>query len=109
MRKATSIALTIKGLEWKFYIQTDITYRKNHGKDSDAVTYTHDREVYFNKSRLLPGVIRHELIHVMVASSGVNSANLDVEQMEELCAEIYESHGPEMSAIVDKLLDFFMR
>lgn len=109
MKKANSITLSIKGVDWKFYAQTDASYRRSHGKDSDAVTYPHDRDCYFNKSRLLPGTVRHELMHVFVASSGTNSANLTVEQMEELAAEIFEQHGPEMNVLVDKLLDFFLR
>ena len=99
----------IKDLNWKFYMQTDRTYVREHGADSDAVSYPHDKEVYFCKSRFLPSVIRHELIHIYVASSSINSANLTADQMEESIAEIYEQHGPEMQIIEDEILDFFMR
>lgn len=100
---------SVKGIEWEFRCLTSSAYTRAHGKDSDAVTYPHDSEVYFNRSRFLPAVVRHELVHVFVSSSGTNSANLTAEQMEELCAEIYESHGPEMNMMVDKILDFFLR
>jgi hypothetical protein len=99
----------IKGIEWRFHLQTQRAYVRDHGKDSDAITYPYDKDVYFNSSRLTPHVIRHELMHVYVASSGTSSANLTAEQMEELCSEIYEQHGPEMDMLVDKLLEHFLR
>lgn len=109
MSKKKKFTWRIKDVPWDFYCLTPAQYVRSHGKDSDAITYPHDREVFFNKARFLPGAVRHELMHVYVASSGTNSANLTVDQMEELCAEIYEQHGPEMDILVDKLLDFFMR
>lgn len=109
MAKLAKFTYSIKGIEWAFFVQPQRTYEKNHGKDSDAVTYPHDKEVYFNKARFLPGAVRHELMHVYVASSGTNSADLTADQVEELCAEIYEQHGPEMDMLADKLIDFFLR
>lgn len=109
MSKKKKYTATIKGVSWDFFCQPQLTYTRSHGKDSDAITYPHDKEVYFNKARFLPGAVRHEVFHVYVASSGINSANLTVDQMEEVGAELYEHHGPEMDVLVDKLLDFFMR
>jgi hypothetical protein len=109
MSKKKKFTYRIKDVEWHFFCLPQSSYARSHGKDSDAITYPHDKEVYFNRARFLPGAIRHEIFHVYVASSGINSANLTVDQMEELGAEIYEQHGPEMDVLVDKLLDFFMR
>lgn len=109
MSRKKHFTAQIKGMEWKFYSQSLTAYEKAHGKDSDAVTYTHDMEVFFSKPRLLPGIVRHELFHVYIASSGINSAGLNTEQMEELCAELFEVHGLEMILLADKIIDFFMR
>lgn len=109
MSKKRPFKKKIKDVEWTFYIQTQRQYIKDHGDDSDAITYPHDRECYFNKTRFLPGCIRHELIHIYAASAGVNSANQDADQREETIAELYECHGPEMQMIEDEILDFFMR
>lgn len=108
-RKRPYYTRKIKDLAWKFYVQPQSSYVKDHGSDSDAVTYPHDKECYFNKNRFLPSVVRHEMIHIYVASAGINSANLTADQMEETIAELYEQHGPEMQLLEDEILDFFMR
>lgn len=100
---------TVKGIKWDFHLCVPRTYVRDHGKDSDAVTYPHDKEVYFNSAQLTPGVVRHEIMHVYVASSGTNSASLSADQMEELAAEIFETHGPEMNLLVDNVLDHFLK
>ena len=99
----------IKGHDWKFYAQTDSTYKRNHGNDSHAITYTKDREVFFRASTLAPDYVRHELMHCYIASSSTNSASLSADQVEELAAEIFGEHGPEMDLLVDKILNFFLR
>lgn len=109
MTKKKSFKKKIKDVNWTFYIQTTRQYIKDHGDDSDAITYPHDKECYFNKARFLPSAIRHEMIHIYVASSSVSSSNQDAEQREETIAEIYEQHGPEMQVLEDEILDFFMR
>jgi hypothetical protein len=109
MSKAKVYERKIKDITWRFYMQTQRAYVRDHGNDSDAVTYPHDRECYFNKPRFLPSVIRHELIHIYAASASVSSANQDADQREETIAELYECHGPEMQIIEDEILDFFMR
>lgn len=109
MSKKRTYKDRIKGMEWTFSLLPKASYVRGHGNDSDAVTYPHDREVFFNSDRLTPGVVRHEVFHVFVASSGTNSANLTVDQMEELGAELYENHGPEMDWLVDKILEAFLK
>lgn len=109
MSKKRILKYTIKGIDWEFFFQSNASYVRQHGNDSGAISYHEDGEVYFNSAYLSPGKVRHEIMHVYVASSGTNSASLTKDQMEELCAEIYESHGPEMDVLVDKLLQFGMR
>jgi hypothetical protein len=109
MAKARHFTAKIKGIEWKFYAQTASAYKRKHGSDSHAITYTKDREVYFNISTLATDYVRHEVFHSYIASSSTNSASLTADQMEELCAELYGEHGPEMDLLVDQILNFFLR
>ena len=109
MSKKLKYSCKIKGLDWSFQCQSQLSYTREHGKDSDAITYTHEKEVYFNKAKLLPSTVRHELLHCYVASSGINSASLTADQMEEICAEIFEHHAMDMNTIVDKILEHFLR
>jgi hypothetical protein len=103
------LRLKIKDIEWSFHGQTNASYIRRHGKDSGAITYTDDREVYFNLSQFRPYFVRHELLHVYIASSSSNASSLNKDQVEELCAELYGDHGPEMRLIEDKILEFFMK
>ena len=100
---------TVKGITWEFHLQSNATYIRHNGKDSGAITYLGDKQVWFNQSQLSPGVIRHEVFHVYIASSGVSSATLSADNMEEIAAEIYECHGPEMDLLVDRILEHFLR
>lgn len=109
MNKKLPYKEKIKGYEWTFFAEKNATYIRKHGSDSHAITYTHDREIYFNISSLAPSYVRHEVFHAYVASSNINSSNLNKEQMEELCAELYGDHGPEMDKLVDKILNHFLR
>jgi hypothetical protein len=109
MKKRNPLKLTFKGVEWTLHMQSDAAYSKMHGKDSDACTYPGDKEAWFARSSMIPSIVRHELLHIYVSSSGINSASLDKDQMEELCAELFEEHGPEMMLNVDKIIDYFLR
>ena len=109
MKKKAPLKEKIKGYEWTFHAQANATYVRKHGSDSHAITYTHEREIFFNLNSMAPDYIRHEIFHAYVASCSTNSSSLDKDQMEELCAEVYGDHGPEMDALVDKILNYYLR
>jgi hypothetical protein len=100
---------SVKGIEWEFFSQTSNAYVRMHGKDSAGITYPGDREVYFNKKYFTPDYVRHEIMHVFVASTSTSSMLKNADDAEELCAQVYGEHGPEMDLLVDKLLEFFLR
>jgi hypothetical protein len=99
----------IKGYNWNFYAESGATYARKHGNDSNAIAYFKDREVFFNLPSVNPINVRHEIMHCYVSSSSTNSSYLTRDQMEELCAEMYGEHGPEMDLLVDKLLEHFLK
>ena len=107
--KKKPYAANVRGINWEFHLQTNAQYIRHNGKDSGAITYLGDKDVWFNQSQLSPGVVRHEVFHVYIASSGINSANLTADQMEEIAAETFESFGPEMDLLVDKILEHFLK
>lgn len=109
MKRKPPLREIIKGIQWVFYAQSNAAYIRNHGSDSGAITYPNDREIYFNISSLAPEYVRHEVFHAYIASSSTGSANLDAFQMEELCAELYGDHGPEMDVLVDKILNYYLK
>lgn len=109
MAKVRSLKIKIKGIEWAIFAQTPAAYKRKHGSDSHAITYTKDREIFFNISTLAPDYVRHEVFHAYIASSSTNSSSLTADQVEELAAELYGEHGPEMDLAVDQILNFFLR
>lgn len=108
MSKKKSLVIQIKGLEWQVFSQTNTSYIRQHGKDSGAITYLKEKQIYFNKDHFNPGYIRHELLHAFVSSSGINSSSLDADQIEELCAEIVEEHYFEIGSLTDKITNFIL-
>jgi hypothetical protein len=98
----------VKGHDWKFYGQRSSSYVRMHGKDSAGISYPGDKEVYFNLGHLSPENVRHEVMHVYVDSTSTHSMLKDADDAEELCAQLYGEHGPEMDLLVDQLLEFLM-
>ena len=109
MKKKLPLKEKIKGYEWTFHAEKSRTYSRKHGSDSHAITYTSEKEVYFNIDTLAPEYIRHEVFHAYISSCSTNSSNLDTFQVEELCAEVYGYHGPEMDLLVDKILNHYLK
>jgi hypothetical protein len=109
MAKKKPFIASIKGITWEFHLQSNASYVRYNGKDSGAITYLGDKDVYFNQSQLTPGIVRHEVFHVFISSSGINSTTLSACNMEEICCEIYESFGPEMDLVVDRILEHFLK
>lgn len=109
MAKKKPYKATVKGVDWEFHLQSAASYKRDHGSDSGAITYLGDKDVYINQSQLSPGTIRHEVLHVYAASSGTRSSDLTGDQVEELCAELYEFHGPDMDVLVDRILGHFLK
>jgi hypothetical protein len=109
MKKKAPLKEKIKGYEWTFHAQSNAAYVRKHGSDSHAITYPVERDVYFNISTLAPSYVRHEVFHAYVTSCSFSSSHLDKDQMEELCAELYGDHGPDMDLLVDKILNYYLK
>jgi hypothetical protein len=85
--------VTIKDIEWTFFVIDDNFYEKIYGKDSHGITIKDDLAVYIKKSSLSKKLIIHELFHTYVSSCCVNSmTELHSSDMEEISAEIVEFH-----------------
>lgn len=101
--------LQIKGLDWTVHGMTNQQYTRSHGKDSAAITYLQDREMFFNLSHFNTEFVRHELGHAYVASSGTTSSSLTTDQIEELMCEIIGEHGLEIVQQADRIVNFLLK
>jgi hypothetical protein len=109
MKKKTPMREFIMGKEWIIHGQSHASYARKHGSDSAGITYPDDYELYFDLSRIRPYFVRHEVLHAFVSSSPHHAANLTAGQMEELIAQLYGEHGPEMHILVDKILNYYLK
>lgn len=103
-----SVTMNILDVTWTFRVISDSAFTKKYGKNTEAVTLADESQVDFRRSRVLPRLIRHELLHVLVASSNVNSAQLTRHQFEELLCEITETHHHRINMITEQLLEIFL-
>jgi hypothetical protein len=109
MTKNKHLTLKVKGIEWKVFIQTPAAYKRKHGNDSDAITYPDDKELHFKKDHVRFGTCLHEVWHLFIACSGINSASLTVDQFEEVSAEILEEHYFDIGDTAKKIMDFIAK
>ena len=98
---------TIKDKEWTFLLLSDKKYDKDHGEDSDGITYPSERCVYFAKSTINLSVILHELMHVFNNASLINSSDLTRLQQEELGCEIVAEHYFDIGKLAFEINEFF--
>ena len=104
MAKKRSIRLDIKGVQYEFILQSPQTYRRNHGSDSDAVTYTKERIVYFRTDAFTPNTVKHELMHCFYAESHTGSSDLKADQVEEVFCELVAEMYFQIGDICDKII-----
>jgi hypothetical protein len=61
-------------------------------------------DVYFSKKWFSLKLVRHELFHAYIASCCICSTNnIDSDDMEEICAEVYEFHADTLNRKVEEI------
>jgi hypothetical protein len=93
--------LKVSNKYWKIKLFTPEEFADklgSSGENAAALTDLDKRTVYFITTELTEGHVRHELFHVYFSLSFVNSANLDMNQTEEVAAEIMAMYGEEYIA-----------
>ena len=110
MSRRKYLLVTIKGIEWKVYVQNHKSYVRTNGNDSKAITYTDDREIYFDRSLVTIGLIRHEVFHAFTASTDTeHSADMTASDQEELDCTLYGNNKTAMNDIEDRIIDFILK
>lgn len=97
--------VTIKGKKWTVRILTDSRYEKLASDDSEALTQSESRTIFFRKKKLLPGTIRHELLHALIAESHIESSNLAADQVEELCCSLIDYCWHDINLLVEEIIN----
>lgn len=90
--------IKILGVLWSYKILEDFNYDSKHGTDS-AAYIEHDEHkpfIRFRASDFSLPTVRHELFHAYVFGLHLSSADLSVDQFEEVVAEMLGTHLPNM-------------
>jgi len=109
----SNLVINIKGRDWNFILVPDKRFDKIHNYNTDedsniAMTLPTQYEVHFRKSDWNAATIRHEMLHVLFNMSLVGSANLDVTDVQEICAEIVGEHAIEIVMWSDRISEKFL-
>lgn len=90
------IKFPVLGNTWKAYIHSDDTFCRRYGDEDAAFVVVGKNEVHFNAEELSLITVKHEIVHMFVEAMCTGSAELTALQTEELCAEIFATHGDHM-------------
>lgn len=112
MKRNEIITLTIKGKFWHFILLSDKVFDKRfpceeENEETEAITIADEHTIYLKKSRFTLPTIRHEIFHILVFSSLIESSSLTKDQMEELGAEITAEHSPEIVLWAEQVMNFY--
>lgn len=81
----------LNGDDWEAYLVTKEELIEHYAEDGetepDAFVDTENRCLFVSERCVSKEILGHELLHMFVESFHINSANLDVDQFEEIIAE----------------------
>jgi len=91
----------IQGKEWtaEFLTEEEFAIRCLKSpcyRGAAAITLTGSRRICFDLSEITRDVVRHEVWHAYNNQLFINSAELSIDQYEEVCADLFGEMGPEM-------------
>jgi hypothetical protein len=97
------IKVQILGNTWKVYLHSEDSFSRKFNDSDAAFVTTANKEMHFNEGELTLTVVKHEIFHSYHDAMSVHSANLTVEQEEEVCCELFAAHGDHMTRLARKL------
>lgn len=101
---------TINDDVWTFVLVTEEeALEMDDGLGYAAMTDTKEKYMYITESNVSRGVVTHELFHLYVSYFNLNSADITVDQFEEIVAEFLENNLDKFCKTVNKLLKKFVQ
>lgn len=93
------ISIRVLGKPWKLRLFTRKKFNKKHDKFCVAITNINKRRIDFSPDGVDKETIVHELVHAYLGEFCLYSTDLDVDNLEEIFAEMMAKRGQE---ILDK-------
>jgi hypothetical protein len=101
--KRKPVVAEVLGQRWSCTLLSNEQYEAKHGRKCVAVTLMAERQIEFRADAFTLGTVRHELMHAYFASMPITSAGLGPEQIEEVAAEIVDTHWDTLSATAKQI------
>jgi len=79
------------------------SYNRKFGKGSSAICTFKDKTVHFHLEEFNPNVVAHELTHILVYQSPHGSADLTIDQLEEIFCEIMHNHHSKIPTWINEI------
>jgi hypothetical protein len=96
MRSIKSGTLTILGTRWKYAMLSQDAFARAHGVDTRGICLSQPRQMLFPEGGVTLGNVRHELLHAYLFSLPTASADLSLDQFEEVVADLLGDHWETM-------------
>lgn len=90
------VSFEILGKRWTLRVLKRRKYARKNGKDSVALTYMARRRIDLSPFGTDYETIVHELVHCYLTELCASSADLDVEELEEVYAELMAKFGRQL-------------
>lgn len=97
------IQFEILGKPWTLRALKTRGYKKNWGTDSVAITDINKRTIDLSPEGRDFETLVHELVHAYLGEMATHSANLEDDQVEEVCCELFAKRGYELLAKAEEL------
>lgn len=92
-----TVKFKVIGKSWTLRVLDSAHYdKKKARKGSVAITYSHKRRIDLSPDGMDVETITHEIYHSYCHELCISSSRLDVDAMEEFCAELISKRGQEI-------------
>lgn len=92
-KKFPLLPFQVCGKDWVAFFCSTRFMNKRYGKDTLAVSECDAKQLYFRTKNLSYETAVHEIYHAYIWELGARSMKLDVDQMEELGAEMFSKYA----------------
>lgn len=107
--KGKKLTVKIKGYEWTIKVLSDTSFKKKEASSYYHIVYPETREVILNRKYLTFSLVLHEICHAFIWSTDTeHTANMDSEDMEDLCVTVFSKNYFEIGGIAQRIIDFFV-
>jgi hypothetical protein len=103
--------ITVLGHKWIVYFCSEEYWKKEKKFSNNVlgITDPDTKKIYLRQIKMTFDTIIHELHHAYIEELCVTPADLDTDQMEEVCSDLMAKYGKRLLDQADKLIATYAR